>query len=185
MKETPWLGRLLAGSVVALAAVGVVVAVVRVLFLEDALTIGEPYRHAFLLQMGLHDPFAAERLADAAWIDRRFALHPIVTLLHVVLGAALLVLGPLQFSRSLRARNIQFHRWSGRLLVLSTLVVVPTALFFGVVIPYGGRGEAVAVAMGWIITLGVAELWIRRSRKTLRLEDLVDHPAAINPGVAT
>lgn len=45
-----------------------------------------------------------------------FALHPAAWVyLHVFAAAAALLLGPLQFAASLRARRPRLHRWLGRL----------------------------------------------------------------------
>jgi uncharacterized membrane protein len=56
-------------------------------------------------------------------------------------------LAPLQFSPRVRSRFIQFHRWSGRLLVLAAITAASTGLFFGLFIPFAGPGESVPIAL--------------------------------------
>ncbi len=158
------------------------------MFPDDLFTIAEPYRQRFFLQLGLNDPFASTRLEDMRWWDGRFAANRIVTLLHVVLGGVLLILGPLQFSRRIRSRHIQLHRWSGRVLVVTTLVlVVPTGLYFGVLMPFGGASEAVAAVLfgGFCMAAVVrAFLAIRNGQVALHREWMI-RAFAILIGIST
>lgn len=48
---------------------------------------------------------------------------------HVAGGAAALVLGPLQFSASLRRRSLTLHRWLGRLYVLAVVVSASLSIY--------------------------------------------------------
>ena len=77
-------------------------------------------------------------------------------------GALLLVLMPVQFSSRVRSRFITFHRWSGRLLLLTAFVAVPAGLFFGVGMPWGGAGEVIGVSLAGGLFPGGVERGVRR-----------------------
>jgi uncharacterized membrane protein len=130
-----------------LIAVGVMAAVGRALFPGDLVFRVEPTRTRLMEAAGIHDPLAAQRWAELARFDGRLGAHPVITHLHVVPGALFLLLAPLQFSSRIRAGHPAFHRWSGRVLVAIALTTVVAGLFFGLLMPYGGPGEAVVIAL--------------------------------------
>jgi uncharacterized membrane protein len=136
-----WLG------VILLAMIGVASAIGRAVFLDDFAARIEPGRQAFMESLHRDDPHAAERAADVAWLDGRFAAHPFMTVLHLLPGGIFLLLAPLQFSTRLRRRHIRIHRWSGRLVIVTGIIGAVTGLYFGILMPYGGWGEAVAIAI--------------------------------------
>jgi uncharacterized membrane protein len=173
----------------------------------------------------------AERVREVYQFDRWFLAHPLLTYLHVVIGGVFLAIAPFQFSSRIRSRHLQFHRWSGRLLVAVAVPMAISGLALGSLFPFGGpiatsavfgagifflfaliraviairrrdiahhrewmmRMFAVALGIatvrvvglvltavtgesfqelagisfwsGWVLTLGTAELWIRRTRK--------------------
>ena len=112
------------------------------------------------------DPFALQRSAELARADGRFAAHPLLILLHVIPGGFFLLLAPLQFSTWIRTRHFRVHRWSGRVLLPAGLVVVGVVLDAALT-PAGVRPPDIfvlSVWTGWVITIGVAELWIRHTR---------------------
>ena len=97
--------------------------------------------------------------------ETRFSSRPAMTLLHVVPGALFLSFGLLQFSSRIRNRHIRFHRWSGRVLMVAAIVSGVAGLYFGVVIPVAGFGEASIIALvGAFLILAVVRgfLAIRR-----------------------
>jgi hypothetical protein len=152
--------------VILLAAIGVGAAVARLLFLDDLLTVGDGYRQRFLLELGIRDPFAAERPAEISWFDSRFAAHPTLTVVHVGLGGVVLVLAPLQLVARIRQRFVQFHRWSGRLVILSSFIVVASALPFGVGMPFGGWAEATATSVvGSVCLFAMARAFVAIRRR--------------------
>jgi predicted TIM-barrel fold metal-dependent hydrolase/uncharacterized membrane protein len=103
-----------------------------------------------------NDPFALQRPFELARLDGKFAAHPALTLVHILFGGVFLLLAPLQFSTSFRTRHIRIHRWIGRVLLPAVLIGVLPGLYFGVLIPYGGPGEAVAIALfGGLLVLSV------------------------------
>src|SRR5688572_4609419 len=56
---------------------------------------------------------------DVADFGRTYETHPRNTLLHVLPGALLMLLAPLQFSKRIRNRYLTFHRWLGRSLLVA------------------------------------------------------------------
>jgi hypothetical protein len=146
---------------IALALFGAVSAAGRVFFAGDLMTRVEPLRLVLIQKLGLNDPFAAERPAIVAQADRKFAEKRVMTLLHVVPGGIFLLLAPLQFSKRIRTRHIRVHRWSGRLLLPCAIVAGLTALYFGVLIPLAGLGEATAIGLfGALFLYSIARAFI-------------------------
>jgi hypothetical protein len=130
-----------------LVVVGVGAGIGRVVFADDLVTRAEPARQWLMDALHREDPFALQRPAELARVDGKFAAHPLLTLWHVLPGGVFLLFAPLQFSTWMRGRHIRIHRWSGRLLLPAALVCVLPGLYFGILIPYGGPAEAVAIAV--------------------------------------
>ena len=139
--------RAVRATVALLVCVGVGAAVGRTIFPDDLITRIEPLRSWLNGTFGLTDPFAATRAQDLRIADGHFAAHPLLTRVHILFGAVFLLFAPLQFSSRLRARNIRLHRWSGRILLPLAVTSVVTSLYFGIVIPFGGPLEAVAIGL--------------------------------------
>jgi uncharacterized membrane protein len=145
-----WATRGIAVVVFVLIAIGVAAAIGRVVFPADTIQRADPMRTAMLDALDREDPLALQRPAELARMDRPFAEHRFLTLAHVVPGALFFVFAPLQFSARLRARYLNLHRWSGRILLSVVAVSVLPGLFFGIVMPFGGPGEAVMIAAAGI-----------------------------------
>ncbi len=164
-----WLSVLACGAIALLTTVGIAAAVGRAMHPEDLTAVvtrvADPVRAKVFAALGLEDPLLAERPAEVARVDSRFAAHPRTTLLHVVPGGLFLLIAPLQFSSWIRRRHVRFHRWSGRFLVLIAVVSTVPGLFFGLVIPYAGLVESAAIALFgglFLVALVRAVLAIRR-----------------------
>ena len=148
-----------------LVALGVSAAIARSVFLEDLGTRLDPFRQRTFDALHLVDPLALQRPAELARFDGRFSAHPVLARLHVGAGALFLLLVPLQFSSQVRQRFITLHRWSGRLLVFLAFITGSSALYFGLVVPFGGLFEAIAIAIFdglFLLSLAVAFAAIRR-----------------------
>jgi uncharacterized membrane protein len=130
-----------------LTALGIVAAVGRGVFVADLATRAEPLRQETMRALHRDDPYALERTEEARQFDRQFAAHPVAAWLHVVPGGIFLTLALVQFSSRVRSRHIGFHRWSGRVLIFLALIIVSSALYFGVLMPYAGRGESTAIVL--------------------------------------
>lgn len=148
-----------------LVLIGVSAAIGRSVFSADFITRADPVRARLMDALQLEDPFVSERPRELARMDGRFAGHPLLTQLHVVPGGLFLLFAPLQFSSRIRLRHPRLHRWSGRTLLPLGLVSVATGLYFGLVMPFGGPGEAVAIALFgalFVIAMSRGYLAIRR-----------------------
>lgn len=77
--------------------------------------------------------------------NQGFVDFPTITLLHVIPGAFYLALAPFQFSKNIRARSIEYHRWAGRLLVGIALVIGAAAMFLGLIVPFSGIPEQLVI----------------------------------------
>ena len=70
----------------------------------------------------------AGKYPPAAALDIGFAKHAALTLVHIIPAALFLVLTPLQFVPAIRLKHLQVHRWLGKILVVSGLVIGISAL---------------------------------------------------------
>jgi uncharacterized membrane protein len=132
------LRRALWTAVIFLAFIGVAVAVRRILYLAP------------ILAHGYSQPVVApdSRAAQFAQLDEVFARHPLLTMIHVVPGLLFMILGPFQFSKSVRARHLHWHRWNGRIFVAVGYVVGISALLMSFTMPsIGGVNQAAATTL--------------------------------------
>jgi uncharacterized membrane protein len=93
------------------------------------------------------------QFSPAAGLDAGFARHMALTLAHILPGALFLVLTPLQFVSSIRQKHPQVHRWMGRVLVASGLVIGATALVMSYKMNIGGPNETAATTLYGIVFL--------------------------------
>ena len=84
-------------------------------------------------------------------------------LIHGPFGATALLLGPFQFSDTLRRARPQLHRWIGRTYVGAIAIASPVALYIG------ARFEPRTIAIeqyfqagGWFLTTAIALAYIAR-----------------------
>jgi hypothetical protein len=107
-------------------------------------------------------------------------------LLHIVPGGVFLVLAPLQFSSRIRSRHIAFHRWSGRFLMVTSLVATLAGLSFGLRMPYGGPGEVSAILFfGSLFIFSVVRAFIAiRRRDVARHREWMIRAFAIAVGIS-
>jgi uncharacterized membrane protein len=179
--------RVLAVVVGLLVAVGVTASTGRALYTSDWVAKNEPLRTQGLARLGIVDPFAADRPAEVWRFDGNFRDNPRMTLVHILPGALFLAFGFLQFSSRIRARWIAFHRWSGRVLIAAACILIVPAMLFGVLTPYGGTGEAIAIALFgtlFVVFLAMGFAAIRRGDVT-RHRAWMTRAFAIAVGVST
>ena len=135
-------------TVISLALIGSVVAVIRTIRLLPALLAGPT------------------PLTEPPPLDYMFAQFPWLTLAHILPGLFFMILGPLQFNTRLRANYPALHRISGRLFVACSLIIGVTALGMSIVMPaIGGVTQATATglfALYFLFALGKAFWHIRR-----------------------
>ena len=117
----------------------------------------------------------AVRIANAA-LDAGFEPHPLLTMIHIVPGLLFVTLGPLQFVPKLRARRPGVHRWTGRVVLASGIVIGATALVMSPQMAIGGANETAATmlfATLFLFALGRAFAAILRGRVALHREWMI------------
>ena len=131
--------------------------------------------------------FGGSQSNPAAALDAGFARHLALTLIHILPGGLFLTLGILQFMPSIREKHLQFHRWSGRFLLVLGLVIGASALIMSYRMNIGGPNETAATtlfAIVFLICLIKAYLFIRRKQVARHREWMIRaYGAAL--GVAT
>jgi uncharacterized membrane protein len=96
-------------------------------------------------------------------------------------------LTPLQFLPRIRAKHLQVHRWMGRVLVVSGLIIGTTALVMSYMMNIGGPNETAATTLFGILFLFClikAYLHIRR-KEVARHREWMIRAYAVGLGVAT
>ena len=130
--------RALWSAVIFLALIGSAVAVRRV-------------AHLVPIVVGGYHPLAVTSnpvAAQFAALDDLFAHYPILTLVHILPGLLFMLLGPLQFSSTIRARHLRWHRISGRVFVICGVVIGISALVMSFGMPaIGGFNQAAATTL--------------------------------------
>lgn len=116
-----------------------------------------------------------------------FLKYPLVTNLHVILGAAYLLAGSVQLMPRVRNRWPAYHRWAGRVLVGVALVLGSAALFMALVIPFSGWPGRLGngfFALFFLFALTQGFLAIRR-RDIHRHREWMIRAFALALGIAT
>lgn len=172
MRRTVWT------VVISLATIGCAVVLRRIIVLWPVIAHGY---HPTVLPSN-------PRLAQLRGVDDIFARHPALVLIHIVPGLFFMVLGPLQFSSTLRTRHLRWHRYSGRVFVACGLVIGVTALVMSFAVPaIGGVNQAAATTLFSILflfALGKAFWHIHRREIALHREWMI-RAFAIGLAVAT
>ena len=183
----PALRGLVYAATALLVAVGIFAGIARTVYLDDLVKRVEPLRLRALDARGITDPRAGERALEVAVIDDRFGSHRAATLLHVLAGTLFLGLVPLQFSSRIRRRYLAFHRWSGRVLVVTGIVTTIAGMYFGVLMPFAGIPEAIViglVGMFFLFAICTAFIAIRR-RDVARHRTWMIRTFAVAMGIST
>src|ERR1700693_3615119 len=170
--------RVLWGAVIFLALIGTTVAVRRMVNVIP-----------FQLH-GYHPPPPARNAVAAQFgaLDDLFAHYPVLTLIHIVPGLLFMLLGPLQFSSTIRARHLRWHRWSGRVFVICGLVIGISALIMSFGMPaIGGVHQAVATSLfGLYFLLALSRaFWLIRRREVALHREWMVRAFSIGLAVAT
>jgi uncharacterized membrane protein len=161
-----------------LACIGVVVATRRIVNLVP------------IVLRGYHPPAAPSNpaLQQFAALDDLFARYPLLTLVHIIPGLLFMILGPFQFSATIRSRHPRWHRVSGGIFVASGLLIGFTALVMSIGMPaIGGINQAAATTLfgtWFLFALCKAFLHIRQREIALHREWMI-RAFAIGLAVAT
>jgi uncharacterized membrane protein len=123
----------------------------------------------------------------AAALDTHFADRRALTLAHILPAMLFMVLGPLQFVRSLRGKYPRFHRWSGRVFLTASVVVGVTGLTMAFGKTVGGLDEKAAITLfGTFFLLALAKaLWHAMRREFAQHREWMIRGYAIGLAVAT
>ena len=109
--------------------------------------------------------------------DQGFSEHPLITLLHIIPGALFMILGPIQIMPRIRARYIQFHRWSGRVFMMAAYIIGLTALILPFIKqPIGGITEiagTVFYSILFLVCLSMALKFVLRKQIRLHREWMI------------
>ncbi len=129
----------------------------------------------------------AGKYPPAAALDIGFARHMALTLVHIIPGALFLALALLQFAPSIRAKHLKVHRWLGRILVVTGLVIGISALVMSFTMNIGGLNETAATTLFAILFL----FCLIKAYRHIRRKEVAQHREwmirafAISLGVAT
>lgn len=97
--------------------------------------------------------------ADAEW--RHIQPFKWWLAVHGPFGAVALILGPLQFSDTLRRSRPRLHRWTGRIYIGAIAVAAPVALYIGPRFePTTIKIQQYFQAGGWLLTTAIALVFI-------------------------
>jgi hypothetical protein len=102
---------------------------------------------------------------DEAYFDIHWD-HAAWLLIHISAGIIALILGPVQFIAGIRRRYLNFHRWSGRIYLISVGVSAIAAVYM-LSLPHSSFGFRVGIsglAIAWISTSGLALIAILRKQ---------------------
>ncbi len=109
---------------------------------------------------------------DSTADHTRFVAMSWVLVPHGLLGMIALVVGPLQFSTTLRKKNIQLHKRLGKIYIFSILLSMPFAILLNLYYTIPGATatfifENITQASVWAITAGMA--WVAASRRQITI----------------
>ncbi|MBV9361830.1 MAG: DUF2306 domain-containing protein [Betaproteobacteria bacterium] len=116
----------------------------------------------------------------------KYYAYRAVTLLHVLPGTLILLMGLAQFSPWVRAHHMAFHRISGRVLLAAIIVAGLSGLFFGLVVPYGGMLESTATAFfgGFMLFAAARAFVLVRRRDIARHREWMIRMFSVAIGIA-
>jgi uncharacterized membrane protein YozB (DUF420 family) len=105
-----------------------------------------------LLSILLLVVFAIFRLIDIfgtvpplGTFEARYLDHPVTSVIHMLTGIIFIVLAPIQFLKKFRARNLNVHRWLGRVLIPFALVAGFYGMAASIILPgFGGIASETA-----------------------------------------
>lgn len=91
--------------------------------------------------------------------------HVLMTALHVVPSLIFVLLIALQLSGRIRRRNLDIHRWMGRVLVVSGILFAISGVYFGLVMPFGGTIETLVILVVVLLFLASLAMGVIRIRQ--------------------
>jgi predicted membrane protein DUF2306 len=162
------ISRFLRIAMFALAAIGILMVIRRVLTMEGLIPLVTPRGGP---------PF-----------DTGFGKHPVITFLHILPGALFMILGPMQFMPGVRYRDNYFRRRSLRVFLVCAYIVGLSALIMPfVMLPIGGANEAAgSILFAIFFLVSLSKAWWHMVRKNLaRHREWMIRAFAIGLAIAT
>jgi uncharacterized membrane protein len=174
-------------GILLLILVGVAATVNRTVHVTDAAVRLELARQRILPSTPRFIPDPAARMREVTDFDAPFALHPRTARLHVLTGAAFLLLAPLQFVTPIRRRYARVHRWTGRALLVFGCLTGLSGLYFGLLMPFAGPRESAAIALaGGLFFLSMARAFLAiRAGEVARHREWMIRAFAVAVGIST
>jgi len=111
--------------------------------------------------------------AGGAPFDTGFVKYPLITFLHMLPGALFMILGSLQFVKSIREKYPRFHRRSGWVFIVCGYMIGISAFIMSFLVPIGGVNEGAATVLFsvfFLIALTMALVSIMKRRIGLHRE---------------
>ncbi len=109
----------------------------------------------------------AEVLQPAREFDLGYAKHVGLIMVHIVPSFVFIIFGPLQFISKIRRDYPIFHKWSGRLYIVSAIIISISALilsFVNGVAGLSGTASIVFFSPLFLTFLGIAFYRIRQHK---------------------
>src|ERR1700730_10701070 len=178
MESRDRIRRVLWGAVIFLALIGTAVATRRMVKVVPVVL------HGYRPPPPASNPVAAQFGA----LDDLFSHYPVLTLIHIAPGLLFMLLGPLQFNSTIRARHLRWHRWSGRVVVACGFVIGISALVMSFGMPaIGGVNQAAATTLfGSYFLLALSRaFWLIRRREVALHREWMIRTFSIGLAVAT
>ncbi len=94
---------------------------------------------------------------------------------HVIFGLTALVIGPFQFSETLRKNNLKLHRKLGKIYIIAILLATPFAILMNIYYPIDGIKATLAFqnitqAIVWAFTAGMA--WLAAVKQQITIHKM-------------
>lgn len=100
--------------------------------------------------------------------NARFIEAPFLTVLHISLAILFSVLGAFQFSAGLRQRWPRWHRWAGRVLLPTGLVVALSGLWMTLTFPWAAADNVAVYVARLLAGAGMLASLVQSVRALLR-----------------
>lgn len=108
--------------------------------------------------------------------EEEFALNAVLTFIHILPGLLFVVLGPLQFVKRIRTKWPSLHRWMGKVVLVSGLIIGISGIIMGFKMPISGVSLTAATTLFgtlFLFSLTKAFLYIRQRNIVLHREWMI------------
>jgi uncharacterized membrane protein len=116
-----------------------------------------------------------------------FVNHPWLTLIHILPAFLFILLGLLQFVKTIRTRYLSFHRWNGRVLLVLGAIIGTSGIIMSYKMAISGVSEIAAITFfGTLFLVALAKGFVSiRQRKTELHREWMIRAFAIGMAVTT